>query len=54
MTTFSSSTEFPASDEITRPLQSVILSQASTYVDDVRNAQISVKSKIKRLKSVST
>ena len=48
---FLSSTEFPASDEIIRPLQSLIPSQASTYVGDVRNAQISIKSKIKRLKS---
>ena len=43
-----SSSEFSASDQITHAVQSLILSQASTFVDDIKNGHISI---IKWLKS---
>jgi len=46
-----SSSEFHASVKITQPLQSLILSPASSLVDDIRSAQIKLKSKIRHLKS---
>ena len=46
-----SSSEFHASVKITQPLQSLILLQAYSLVDDIRSAQIKLKSKIRHLKS---
>ena len=46
-----SSVEFSASNKITEPLQSLILSQTGIYSDDVRNAQITFKSQTRHFKS---
>jgi len=46
-----SSSEFHASVKITLPLQSLILSQASSLVDGIRSAQMKLMSQIKHLKS---
>ena len=46
-----SSTEFFASNKITKSLQSLILSQSGFYSNDIRNTQISLKSEINQLKS---
>ena len=46
-----SSSEFTTSFEITKPPQSLILSQASTYVDDIKSIQASIKLRLKHLKT---
>ena len=47
------SVEFSASLKITEPLQSLILSQSGDYSDDLRNAQLSLKSAVKHSKSTN-
>jgi len=46
-----SSVEFEASTKVTGPLQSLILSQTGVYSEDVRCAQLSLKSAVQRSKS---
>ena len=46
-----SSVEFSSSCRITEPLQALLISQSAVYSEDVRTAQISIKSKVYHLKS---
>ena len=42
--------EFTASNKVTKPLQSLLLSQTSTFSSDIRGEQFLIKSEIYRMK----
>jgi len=46
--------EFTASNKVTMPLQTLLLSQSSTFPSDIRGEQFSIKKEIYRLKSSMT
>jgi len=46
--------EFHASNKVTIPLQSLLISQSSTFPSDIRGEQYSIKHEIYRLKSSMT